>query len=575
MASAEPSPEQGPCTSKSSPLQPKRDSLTSTSSPIAKIPIEILLMIARSITHPDIVKLKMRTSQWAQKDLKKTFTSLPPRPCDLYPLARTCKGFWQCLRPLLFEFDVFFWTELFGDGRSVRRWYPVGTRALTALCWGVTNNNIATIEPALQIARSLGQLEMYTGVSSQLPIPNSRLDLVFGPDHGCTWDVGRFDALFQAVLDDKPELVDILTEHAEASTLNRAWHMDNYVFIEGELRHAENPYMFGDMDMTPLHLAIVLRHKDVAKVLLTRYSQLDPSTLRWYEPTGLHIAAIVGDVDMATLILDGLSPNSPWVARARSQLQDTRAYQCGIDRHWRDPLPPPMVMAAKGMWMPTWRDGGDDIFELLASRGGKHLFTKPFLPVSDGKGFLQFAMQNLTRSMDFTPPTERPGRGMMVPAEETRVLRLVSSGALDIRSLPPPPPPGRAHTHIDPLKWVYNAVGTAEFMGKLWDASLQHYGDLDAQFLAFWEAGISQGNPLPHTRAAPTQANLLREQTRFERVCRKYEHHLAVISLLESKSPGFAQLPAIRAWLDSCVFRRARRGNVSLPDLKGDWSHLI
>ena len=47
------------------------------------------------------------------------------------------------------------------------------------------------------------------------------------------------------------------------------------------------------------------------------------------------------------------------------------------------------------------------------------------------------------------------------------------------------------------------------------------------------------------------------------------------ISVLESKSPGFSQRPAIRTWLDAVFRQRSTRRTITYADLDGDWSHLM
>lgn len=68
------------------------------------------------------------------------------------------------------------------------------------------------------------------------------------------------------------------------------------------------------------------------------------------------------------------------------------------------------------------------------------------------------------------------------------------------------------------------------------DSALEHYGGTpDAGFLAFWEDGMHHGLPLAERfKWNDTPAN--------RAVLKLY---LDVVSLLESKAPGFGQLPAI------------------------------
>lgn len=111
-------------------------------------------------------------------------------------------------------------------------------------------------------------------------------------------------------------------------------------------------------------------------------------------------------------------------------------------------------------------------------------------------------------------------------------------------------------------------------IGRWWDASIEHWHRRkrpDDEFLKSWAEGLTHDLP--------------KEPIRQDSMCgfdhraliREWEDILATISLLERKEPGFAHLPAIRHWLDHCVFHEGRLGRhhmFSYADVKGDWSHL-
>jgi hypothetical protein len=140
------------------------------------------------------------------------------------------------------------------------------------------------------------------------------------------------------------------TEDSDASALNRPLHSLNFNTPSSLSSVTRRLYcnILRSTDMTALHIAIQLGHADIVEVLFTRYSQLDRSSLEWYEPTSLQMAAYIRDIDMAAPILDGSSPDSPWVARARSQLLDPRAYNTTMKTYFGR-IRPPMIMACLGM----------------------------------------------------------------------------------------------------------------------------------------------------------------------------------------------------------------------------------
>lgn len=90
----------------------------------------------------------------------------------------------------------------------------------------------------------------------------------------------------------------LLTEDTDASRLNQTLDSRNLTTSSwlGRMVRLHNHASLTNMEMTALHVAIMLGHADIVGLLLTRYSQLDQSTLEWYEPTGLQMAAHVGDV---------------------------------------------------------------------------------------------------------------------------------------------------------------------------------------------------------------------------------------------------------------------------------------
>lgn len=171
----------------------------------------------------------------------------------------------------------------------------------------------------------------------------------------------RLDPLSLAIVKGNVRIAELLVQDADNSVLSRAWpHRDLF-------------WMRHDVEflMTPLNLAIWAGEYGIAKLLLQRFSELDPSTLQWNEPTGLGLAAYLGDVKMARLMLDGEArpkggtPASPWVPRFRSMLLDNRAYEAAAnsDSH-QNPInylgsSPPMILAGFGSIHLCWRTGGE------------------------------------------------------------------------------------------------------------------------------------------------------------------------------------------------------------------------
>lgn len=500
-------------------------------------------------------------------------TSLPPRPQELYPLARSCKGFWHCLRPLLYHFDVILPTTVFKHVSDPDDWvlYAHASKG-TALSWGIENNQMNTINLAVETARAAGELGIYGAITHR------RQSTAAAPFYEEPAGAVVFvDALFQAVLHGNTAVVELLTEDADASTLNRTLNSRN-IPTSSSLSHLarrHHPGSMAFMKVTALHVAIRNGCAEIVEVLLTRYSQLDQSTLDWYEPTGLQMAAYIGDVDMAALILDGSSPDCPWAARAQSQLVDPRAYE--ITSPGRENPLPPMITASLGMSDTVRRKNGDEIFSFLAARGGQHLLTKPYLH----RMFRTHSHTPLDFALINAAPTDEP----LSSHEQARIIGLIKSGAFATRDTIAPSatiPHFWAPTVHHLWEWYEglrsmpdDRAPQIKFMEECWDAAVeQRQGEIDTEFVDGWADGVGQCLPdLDPTSFPPTS-------------CSSYEHHMSVvrseleahaslISLFESKAPGFAKHSTIRYWLDTRLFQRSSRRGINHTNLKGDWSHLL
>lgn len=477
---------------------------TQGSSPIAWLSVELIHMIAWSLPRPDIQTMEWRSEAvkaW-KAEQEEHGTALSPRPQDLYPLARACKGFWQCLRPLLYHFDVILPTMVFKLVSDPSDWvlYARSSKC-SALSWGIQNNEMNTIKLAVETARAVGDLGIYGAITHRRPSPGSARG--FNEPAGA---VVFADALFQAVLHGNAAVVELLTEDADVSTLNRTLspHNTHTSSWLSYVAHLHGLPTWTNMDITALHVAIMLGHAGIVEILLTRYSHLDQSTLEWYEPTSLQMAAYIGDAKMATLILDGSSSDSPWTVRAQNQLVDPRAYDKPTTPHFGK-LWPPMMMAFMGMRCKGWRPEGDGIFSFLAARGGQHLLTEPFhMSGLESNPPLDFVLLMGSRAGRLFERLEDP---------EARIIALIIAGALAIRTTQALAPPATVpHSRVQTIYrlWVwyeglYESPDTSptddrapqvKFMGECWDAAVeQRHGEIDAQFVDVWARGIGQCLP--------------------------------------------------------------------------------
>lgn len=280
--------------------------------------------------------------------------------------------------------------------------------------------------------------------------------------------------------------------------------------------------------------------------------------------------------NMAALILDGSSPESPWAARARSQLLDPRVYNTPMNLRLRK-LRPPMIMASLGMRGTAWRRNGDEIFSFLAARGGQHLLTKTYILHIFGRHSLtplDFALINAA-------PTDEP----FSSHEEAGIIALINSGALTTRTTIAPPatvPHSWENTIRHLWAWYQglrclsdDRAPQIKFMGDCWDAAVERrHGAIDAQFVDFWARRVGQCLPDLNPRSFPPTSCPLYEYP-MSAVRNELEAYASLVSLFESRSPGFAQHPDIRSWLDRRLFQRSSRSGVNHTSLKGDWSHLM
>ncbi|KAK1829776.1 hypothetical protein QBC39DRAFT_412785, partial [Podospora conica] len=518
---------------------------------------------------------------------------LPPQRGDVYRLARACKGFWKCLHPLLYQVDVALPVALSDSLRpicvSTMDWFIPGHHS--ALSWGIDHGQMATVKLAIEAARSMGKLEIYASVNCRLKnlpahpdIPNKELHA-----RGCcpAW-VEYFGeltagALCQAILRGNTAAVELITEGADALMLNRPLHVlqsdPTWVSYMCCIHLANQT----GIQMTPLDIAIMLGHVDIVEVLLTRFSQLDQTTLEWYEPTAMQTAAFIGDVDMARLILDGtsLDKHSPWTTRARSQLVDPRAYGLEAGSH-TSKARPPMILAAAGMYRAGRRQKGlgDEIFWFLAARGGQHLLAQPFNWVGkQSQTPLEHALAHNFDGRFMYPPEHFENN--QPPRKASRIVALIRAGALNTRS---PISSTRIFSHPgarsvfklwgwfeNHAEWNENWGLRLKFMGDCWDAALEHHGGMDDELVNFWGNALKIILPSPITSIQMERAS----QQEFSEKIDTLEKHVALISTLESKCPGFAQQPTIRSWLDNCVFQESSPHGINHSSLKNDYSHLM
>ncbi|KAK1829778.1 hypothetical protein QBC39DRAFT_373498 [Podospora conica] len=338
----------------------------------AKLPVEIFLEIAWAL--PDHVRCEDDCTCGSRIPPRS-----PPRPRALFALARTCKGFWNCLKPLLFEADVICETMCM-DLEPDRRWYI--RDYISTLAWSIMHGYTSTAETAIETARSMGVLYKYAsslweyqGASPYLGYP--------WEDRWVDPEEVYVDPLSIAILKGNFRVVELLTIGMSARQLSGEWP-EARMLSSWKLR----------ITATPLNIAIWMGQYDIVKLLLQRFCELDQETLQWNEPLGLQLACFLGDVGMVRLMLDGeqgAEPASPWVSRMRAQLHDPRAYDGPpafndtssprynyLYDHYHLDHTPPMVLATAGLVYECWRPDGALIFALLAERGPADIVTRPF-----------------------------------------------------------------------------------------------------------------------------------------------------------------------------------------------------
>lgn len=121
----------------------------SNRAPIAKIPVEILQLIV-SFLLPGSTQAPCLQSL---------------RPSALYPLARSCKGSWACLGPLLYYLDV----QLERHRSESIEYSLLQKPPLSALLWALKNKEPTTADLAISTAQSMGQLQHYAEASFRCP----------------------------------------------------------------------------------------------------------------------------------------------------------------------------------------------------------------------------------------------------------------------------------------------------------------------------------------------------------------------------------------------------------------------
>ncbi|KAK1829780.1 hypothetical protein QBC39DRAFT_435410 [Podospora conica] len=523
---------------------------TSSPGPLGRLPLEIFWQVARSFPDDNEPGSK--------------------RPSQLYPLATTCKGFWQALRPMLFEFDVDFEMLRVKLPPSIGRyWNRGGKDPKSALVWALKKNHTSMAKFAIETAQSMGKLQEYTSVSYEFHdlVPNICTlwhSSSLSADDRLDYQYTDMDPLSLAIIKGNTSIVELLLKDAHYWTLSTEW-------AAGSLFRKRDDVL---MPMTPLNVAIWMREYGIAKILLQKFSELDLSTLRWNEPTGLGFAAFLGDVKMARLMLDGedgLGPaTSPWVPRIRAQLLDDQAYDQAPSRLFWDndrrgtydlSTCPPMIIAGVGSGRPCWRAGGEEIFSFLASKG-PHLVTKA------RRGWRGTNAARTPLEAAFVSAASDNSK----PFREDGPLALIRLGALKPCPLVSPTPEHRRR-HLA-IGAVLRASRTSihdpyKVIETWWDSALEcHGGTADAGFLKCWEHGMNKALPTTPINKLDRGFNHMQEA-----LVKKWTTSLDTISLLDRKSPGFAQLRAIRKWLDDCVFHGID-DFFGHEDFGGHWSHL-
>lgn len=268
---------------------------------------------------------------------------------------------------------------------------------------------------------------------------------------------------------------------------------------------------------------------------------------------------------------DALVPESPWAARIRSQLVDPRAgsSRVGIRRRHRydiDMFAPPMILASLGSGQTFHPPGSEGIFALLAAQD-PHLATKKcnHLPY----GSLQRPWYGASQTPLEVAVTYSK---YLLPSAEPCILALIRAGALEPCRLRPSGNLAQSYRELlshlltAELKWK----NRRRFLEQCWDAALEHHGGTaDDEFVTSWDEGIGNALPIkPINKVAKTpqdRKNIVWELTLI----------LEIISPLDRRSPGSAQQPNIRRYLDHCVFQRRNRYAFNYAALVGDWSHLM
>lgn len=547
MASSETVPVT-PSSSKNFPGNQMDVARTQGSSPIVWLSVELIQMIAWSLPRPDVqtMEMPMEAVEAWKAEQEDHGTALPPRPQELYPLARACKAFWQCPRPPLYRFDVILPTMMFKLVSDPSDWvlYARSSEG-SALSWGIQNNKMNTVKLAVETARAVGDLGIYGAITHRRPSPGAAR----GFNCRCCRSCGR--SLSSGSPRHAP-VVELLTEDADVSTLNQTLspHNTHTSSWLSYVAHLHGLLTWTNMDITALHVAIMLGHADIVEIPLTRYSHLDQSTLEWYEPTSLQMAAYIGDAKMATLILDGSSPDSPWTVRAQNQLVDPRANDKPTTPHLGK-LWPPMMMAFMSMRCKGWRPEGDGIFSFLAARGGQHLLTEPFnMSGHESNPPLDFVLLMGSWAGWLFELLEDP---------EARIIALIKASALAIRTTQALAPPATVpHSRVQTIYrlWVwyeglYESHDTSptddrapqvKFMGECWDAAVEQcHGEIDAQFVDVWARGI--GPYLPDLGPSDITLTYPYDEYDVSTLRNELEAHVSLSS--PSSSPRLRALPSI------------------------------
>ena len=496
-----------------------------------------------------------------------------PRPSDLHGLTISCKGLYALLRPLLFDLD--FGLEIgLTEYMHQRGWISAQSKLNThnsdhpsALVSAIARNDTAAAKCAIAAAQKQSVLQTYTRVAYPLWIPQP-----YPTPRGSEYQpsiLATLDPLSLAVVMGNADVVSLLTEGADFHLLH--WEPPRQINKEHCCWHRSSPIWDGAFNvLTPLHMAIYLQKYSVAAVLLTRWCELEgPAELDWHHLDHLCFAALLGDVSMVRLMLDGVEgtpPRSnPWVEKMRSLLQNPHSDLIAYPTVGMSPL----ASAAQGLGGPEWR--GHEIIEFLASRA-PHLVKVPELEMYPALP-IQYALQ-----MDRVPCGHlwAPGHWIDRPfhLREEGILAFVRIGGLEEgKTLRTAGPWGRQNPFRNTLlSELAKSSDPMAFISKCWDAALVANGGVADD--EYWHRAVAGVLKKLRVRI-PKSCMQEKKRASFLRKRRPLvELYLNVLVFLESKSPGFVAFGYIFKWLEGLFQEPPNPRKICHGDLQGDWSFL-